>query len=303
MTDDTARHRAFHARCAAQHGLITRSQFADCGFSPSTFDRWCRTGRLRLLHPGVAAVPSSPSTLARAALAAVLAAGRAAVASHATALALRGIDAPAAGRPHVTVPARTGRRIPGVVVHVTRRGRPTGIVRVDGVPCTSVPRSLLDLGQVAGDDDVLAALACSVREGHTTVARIAGLLDRERRRGRPGVTRLDRVLARFAPEIGMPESLLEATLATLLQRSGLPVGRAQVRIGPYRVDRLLPGKVVVEVDGAAAHRHRFEADRRRDADLAALGYLVLRFTWRQIVDEPEWVVSRIRAALACRGAA
>jgi very-short-patch-repair endonuclease len=61
-------------------------------------------------------------------------------------------------------------------------------------------------------------------------------------------------------------------------------------------------KLVVEVDGYAFHagRRAFERDRRRDAALAALGYTVVRVTWRQLVDAPHAVVARIAAALAVR---
>ena len=75
------------------------------------------------------------------------------------------------------------------------------------------------------------------------------------------------------------------------------------RIGPYEADALWPAeRVVVEVDGWAAHGHRgaFERDRARDADLQARGYTVLRFTWRQIFDEPLLVATRIAQVLAHR---
>jgi very-short-patch-repair endonuclease len=58
----------------------------------------------------------------------------------------------------------------------------------------------------------------------------------------------------------------------------------------------------VETDGWAAHGHRaaFERDRARDAELAAGGYVVLRFTWRQVRDEPLLVATRVAQTLARR---
>jgi very-short-patch-repair endonuclease len=70
------------------------------------------------------------------------------------------------------------------------------------------------------------------------------------------------------------------------------------------VDFLWPReKVVVETDGWAAHGHRraFESDRARDAELQASGYLVVRFTWRQISDAPLLVAARLAQVLAVRG--
>ena len=48
-------------------------------------------------------------------------------------------------------------------------------------------------------------------------------------------------------------------------------------------------RLVVETDGYAFHssRRAFERDRRKDQELQAAGYRVVRFTWRQIADEPE----------------
>ena len=59
-------------------------------------------------------------------------------------------------------------------------------------------------------------------------------------------------------------------------------------------------RLVIEVDGHAFHGHRtaFERDRRRDQILAAAGYIVIRVTWRQLVDEPVAVITRIAQALA-----
>ena len=65
---------------------------------------------------------------------------------------------------------------------------------------------------------------------------------------------------------------------------------------------LASAKLVVEIDGYTFHstRRSFERDRRKDRDLQALGYTVLRFTWRELTDEPEAVVAAISRALALR---
>lgn len=79
--------------------------------------------------------------------------------------------------------------------------------------------------------------------------------------------------------------------------SGRIVFHQQVRIaGVGRVDFVVGDRLVIEVDGAAFHTssHAFEEDRRRDAALAARGYLVLRFSYRQV--ERRW--PEVSAALA-----
>lgn len=65
----------------------------------------------------------------------------------------------------------------------------------------------------------------------------------------------------------------------------------------WRAERL-----VVEADGYASHGHRaaFERDRAEDAELQALGYAVLRFTWRQVAEEPAHVAAQLAGTLARR---
>ena len=59
-------------------------------------------------------------------------------------------------------------------------------------------------------------------------------------------------------------------------------------------------RLVVETDGAATHLTptAFEKDRHRDAALAVAGYRVVRFTWRRVVFEPDWVARTLEALLA-----
>jgi len=87
----------------------------------------------------------------------------------------------------------------------------------------------------------------------------------------------------------------------LIRAARLPAPLTNTKIGAYEVDFLWPAeRLVVEVDGFAFHgpRAAFERDRRRDAELQALGYRVLRITWRRLVEEPEAVVALIAAALS-----
>ncbi len=72
----------------------------------------------------------------------------------------------------------------------------------------------------------------------------------------------------------------------------------------YTVDFIWPAaKLVVEVDGYASHgtRSAFERDRDRDSALAARGYTVLRFTWRDVTRRPAVVAERVRQVLDARG--
>jgi very-short-patch-repair endonuclease len=98
-----------------------------------------------------------------------------------------------------------------------------------------------------------------------------------------------------------PRSAAEERLVGLVRAAGIPRPDHNVRVGPYELDVVWQGaRLAVEIDGFAYHSSRaaFERDRRRDAELAAAGWNVIRVTWRQLLDEPEAVVARLAAALA-----
>ena len=63
-----------------------------------------------------------------------------------------------------------------------------------------------------------------------------------------------------------------------------------------------PSKVVVELDGGRYHEtaSAWRADRARDVDLAAAGYVTLRFGWDDIVHRPDWCRKRLLEAVASR---
>lgn len=98
----------------------------------------------------------------------------------------------------------------------------------------------------------------------------------------------------------LTRSELERRFLGLCRRHRLPAPEVNARAGPYEVDFLWrEAGLVVETDGFAFHRGRgaFEADRARDARLQALGFLVLRFTYRHVVEEPAEVARAVRRVM------
>jgi very-short-patch-repair endonuclease len=71
-----------------------------------------------------------------------------------------------------------------------------------------------------------------------------------------------------------------------------------------RVDALYrDAGLVIEVDGHGSHATRRErqADAEREAALASLGYCVIRFTYEDVTERPDYVVQTIRMLLELRG--
>ena len=105
------------------------------------------------------------------------------------------------------------------------------------------------------------------------------------------------ILGALASRSDACESFLETIGRIRLERAGI-VGEHQVEIaGVGRVDLVLDGRVVIEWDGRQ-HEATIEEDRRRDALLTTMGYHVLRFGYRLVMDEWHLVIAAIRAALA-----
>lgn len=118
------------------------------GLGRGAIERRLAVGRLDLVHRGVYTVGPILSGNGRY-LAAGLACGEGAVASHRTAGAVLGSRPTATATVHVTVPTRSGRpRRSGIVVHRTEVLTPADVTTRDRIPVTSLPRTLIDLGSV-----------------------------------------------------------------------------------------------------------------------------------------------------------
>lgn len=233
-------------------------------------------------------------------MAAVLAAGPGAVLSHRSAAALWGLRPFGHRRPEVTaVPRR--RAGPGVRVHHTRLSEDE-VTEQEGIPVTTVSRTLLDLAAVLPRRQLERALhEAEVRRLGDMVSLDQLLARHPRRRGTAmlrsilvsnrigeNVTRSDleeRFLA-FLDGAGLPRPEFNA----LVEIAGLPIECDCV----WRAQRL-----IVELDGHAFHAPRtaFEADRARDRALQVAGWRVVRVTWRQLHAESGRVAGDLRALL------
>lgn len=167
----------------------------------------------------------------------------------------------------------------------------------DGLRLTAPARTLLDLAGLLTDRELERAVDEALVLKLTTHKHLTQAVGRSK--GRRGARSLRALLDRAAgPTFTRSEA--EQRLRRLLRDAGLPAAEANVKVGPYEVDMLWRAeRLVAEVDGYAFHstRSAFERDRARDADLQARGLRVLRFTWRQIVDQPAVVVARVTQLL------
>jgi very-short-patch-repair endonuclease len=175
---------------------------------------------------------------------------------------------------------------------------PADIAVKEGIPCTSVSRTLLDLAALVTSRVLDRAIEQSmVLRLYDHGAVMAAL---ERASGRRGAGVLRRSLAKVADEPPDVRSELERRTLELVRYSGLPQPVLNVRIAGYEVDLCWPDhRVIVEADGRRTHDtpQAFERDRQRDLELAQAGWRVIRITWRQLMERPEQIVATLQKLL------
>jgi hypothetical protein len=282
---------------ARQHGVVAHHQLLGVGLSPGAVQRRVDAGWLHRQHRGVFAVGHPALTDRGRWAAAVLAGGPGAVLSHRSAAALWGLmrEAPTLD---ITVPGRRRRAQPGVVLH-TGRLATADVTRIDGLPVTSLARTLLDLAEVA---TVRELVACIDRTGNRLRPGLVPSVIKEHP-GRHGLKPLMQALLITRPQEILTRSELERRALKLIAAAGLPEPEINVRVSRYEVDLLWRAqRLVVELDGRRWHDSSAarERDYRRDTNLLCSGYSVMRLTWRQVVNDPAWVTRRLRQALRRR---
>lgn len=286
----------------AQHGVVALPQLRALGLSDRAVQARADAGRLHRMHSGVYSVGHTLLTGRGHYMAAVLACGEGAVLSHRSAADLWGLRRTDRARIDVTALGQGGRARRGIEVHRTAWLADGDVTVEDGIPCTSVARTLMDLARVVHRRSL--ERACDQAE-------VLELFDLRavdelllRLRGHPGTARLRAVLGEHEIGATLTRSELEERFLALGEHAGLPRPRVNSTLmlegQPHEVDFLWRSeRLVVEVDGWAYHRSRWaqERDRRRDQLLSRAGWRRERFTWRQVTAEPDWVVSTLRLLL------
>jgi len=237
-------------------------------------------------------------------MAAVLATGPDAVLSHWSAAALWMIRPNARSVIDVTT-AHKSRTWDGIKRH-HKALPPDEVTDHEGIPVTSVPRTIFDLAATVDVDTVAAMLRESEHRNLWDRLSLPHLV--ERYRGRRGVNKVRRALRRVAEEpSGRKRSRLEERFAPFLRRHRLPMPRFNdwILLGAkrYQVDCHWPSTAeIVELDGWEGHSSRsaFQDDRERDRRLRVAGYSITHITWNQLRDEPEAIASDLRVLLSGR---
>jgi very-short-patch-repair endonuclease len=264
-----------------QHGVLTIAQLRAAGVSDDAVKGRVRSARLHRIHRGVYAVGHALLSHEGRWMAAVLALDGAL--SHRDAAALWKLLPPRSGPVEISVSGNGGReKRKGIRVH---RSSTLGgqVTRHRGIPVTTPARTIADL-------------RASARRQSSAIS------EQDLRRA---IRQAD-VLGLSIDAVATPDrtrSELELLFLQLCRRHGLPKPEVNVWIDSLLVDFLWRARrLVVETDGYRYHRGRvaFEADRDRDLRLKALGYEVIRLSYRHVVEQPAQIASVLDGLLKSR---
>ncbi len=284
-----------------QHGVVARSQLMEMGLGEDAIDHRLDLERLHRVHRGVYSVGHRLIHKQGLWMAAVLASGPGAVLSHQTAAALWNLRGYSGGAVYLTLARKSTSS-----KRIRRHHSPLPADEValkDGIPTTSVHRTIFDLA-TSEDVDAVVAMIKEAEYLHLwDRLSLPHLLDRYP--AKRGSRKVRSALKRITEEpTGQKRSRLEERFASFLRRYRLPLPRFNDWIAldpkPYRADCHWPKRrLIVELDGWEGHstRSAFQDDRGRDRALKVAGYSVIHLTWAQLDSEPEAIAADLRALL------
>ena len=287
-----------------QHGVVALRQLRELGLSARAVSHRAARGRLHRIHRGSYAVGRSKLTGYGQWMAAVLACGPRAALSHRSGAGLWGVRPDNRPKSDVSVPSPSARARQGIEVHSSLTLTADDVTTVDGIPCTTVARTLVDLGDVVNRRAVERAVE------QAEVLRLFDLRAVEAAIERAGPRRGTGLLLSVLADLGGPTltaSELEEAFLALCREARLPTPEVNVWLtlgdgSAVKVDFLWRReRLVVETDGHRFHRTKQsrERDTRRDVLLRLAGFEPVRFTGRQVAFDKEWV-TRTLLALASR---
>ena len=298
---------------AGQYGVFTTADAVCYCVSVDALRRGVRSGRILRLQASVFAFAGSPPSWERSMLAACLAAGSGAVASHRAAARIWTLIEPSNDIVEISVPRSNGPRPRGTIVHRSGDLLAEQTTVRKRIPVTNPLRTMVDLGAVLSPEALEDALDTGLAYPSLfSVAAVEATRSRLAKQGRPGTGVLRHVLEERALGDAVSDSKLERRMGQLLRRARLPKAMfhyvVQTPAGVFLavVDFAYPEiKLAIEVDGFDAHGtpRAMAKDFVRQNGLVPYGWHVLRFTWRQVTREPDMVAAAIRQTLEALQAA
>jgi hypothetical protein len=289
------------AHAADHHGVVSVGAAEVLEISPAKIAAFLRSGRLVRLAREVYAVGGAPDSWHRKAV--VATASTAGWASHRTAAALWKLDGFDPGEIEVLTPkGRRRERRADWIVHETRRFRSIDLDEVDGIPCTTVARTILDLPAVAHPFPVAQALDDACRRWPGMLDTIGQRFRELGGRGRPGSRVVRTMLEERLGAGRFAQSGFERHALRLVRSAGLPepVLQCPVRDHDFVAYLDLGWPAIrwgLECDSLAFHsgKRAHESDRARRRRLKQLGWDLVEVTYDDVTKRPAETGRQLRA--------
>jgi len=289
---------------AGQHAAAGRRQLLDAGVPAHVIGHRVRGGLLLPMHAGVYRLPGSPVTWHQRIMAATLAAGAGAVASHRAAAFLHGLEGIEAMAEVTVDPSRTPHPR-GVIVHRLSLARTDVEVR-DGIPRTRAPATILGLAAVVSPAALERALDDAFLKGLVSSTQLQRRLDAGSHAGRNGAAALAALLAQRAGASRWTQSEFERRLFAFVCKAGLPppVPQFEVVLPDGRrvyLDLAWPESLVaLEAQSYRHHAGRIDwsRDQARMALLISIGWRIVPVTWHDLVGSPQQLIETVKRARA-----
>jgi very-short-patch-repair endonuclease len=290
---------------ASQYGAFTPAQAMGAGMPIRTFRRRVANGIfLPTRLPEVYRLASSEETWHQRLWVAHLWGGEVSAISHASAGALYVLDEFEPGPVELSVPRGTKHVVRGIRLHQARLR--SGDVRViDGLRVTSPERTLLDIAATRRVEVAEDAAEDAFYKGLTIPEKVLGRI-----KGQPGSAALRQYIQERGDGRPMARKL-ERAFWRLMRKAGLAkvlTRQFEVRIDGERffIDAAAPDlRLAFECDGLGKRTSRSatNAEYRRQNLLILNGWTVVRFTWDEVMHDPDFVVHTVREAMATAQAA
>ncbi|MGH2729496.1 MAG: DUF559 domain-containing protein [Actinomycetota bacterium] len=303
MRDRQRARQLLWATAEVQFGLFNLAQARAAGITRGALHHLINTRALMIELPRVYALSGAPKSWHRSLMAVCLWAGEKSAASHRSAAALWGFDGFGMGVVEISTARPQNAPRPGMTVHRVDSHLLDEIVTVNNIPTTSVPRTLLDLCAIK-HARAEGALDHALTRRVTTLEQMWLFHDQEWLRGRRGIRVLRHLLIERTPGKAPTQGELERMMKRLITAEAFPEPVRQHEVilsfGPVHIDFAYPErKLGIETDDYGSHGNpkSFDRDRERDAELQAMGWRILRFTWAQLRWRPDYVSEMIRHQL------
>ena len=298
-----------HSWFAEHNGVVGLSRAQTFGLSRSSVYRMAERGELKLLQPGVFQSTQWPTGELQLMTAACVRNPHAAIGFLTAAKTWSFRSLRKDRLVHVVVPHGSSPELHGVVVHRTRRIDPVDLVlRDDGIRVTSPSRTLLDVADAVGDIAAASILEQLINDGRGTFATHASTLARLGHAQRPGTATMARIISSRPKWSKALQSALEAQVLAEIRRQGLPEPEIQCSLdlpggGRIRFDFAWPQwRLALEVDHPFWHAggEQSHLDKRRDRQVATLGWQTIRVTDLDVASGLEAAIAELASLLGDR---